>query len=155
MRLAGKLLGFKEVARRNPGTTAKNSLGLGRAPGPRSEFVRGSSTNFPFWPGGLDSGGEDDDRMLEAAVKDGDGSYPLEKEEPLLTCPPGFVRGLDFPDPISKVESSDTDDERGRGSSSLNFAELLASGESKEAHQTEPEFEPCHGNSTSCRHSSI
>lgn len=28
-------------------------MSLRRAPGPLSEAVRGSSTNYPFWPGGF------------------------------------------------------------------------------------------------------
>ena len=43
-----------QVRLENTGSNAKNSLSLRRQPGPPSEAVRGSSTNFPFWPGGMD-----------------------------------------------------------------------------------------------------
>lgn len=33
------------------GATAKNSWSLTRKPGPSNQGVRGSSTNYPFWPG--------------------------------------------------------------------------------------------------------
>jgi len=49
----GKLLHFREVPVDDIGQTAKNSMSLQRAPGPPDEAVRGSSTNFPFWPGGF------------------------------------------------------------------------------------------------------
>uniref|UniRef100_A0A8C8RM87 Ski2 like RNA helicase n=1 Tax=Pelusios castaneus TaxID=367368 RepID=A0A8C8RM87_9SAUR len=32
----------------------KNSLSFQRAPGPPAQALRGSSTNYPFWPGGMD-----------------------------------------------------------------------------------------------------
>ena len=49
----GKLLQFREVPLENMGCTAKNSMSLQRAPGPPDQAVRGSNTNFPFWPGGV------------------------------------------------------------------------------------------------------
>uniref|UniRef100_A0A670ZRN5 SKI2 subunit of superkiller complex n=1 Tax=Pseudonaja textilis TaxID=8673 RepID=A0A670ZRN5_PSETE len=47
----GELLGFKEALVDNTGLSAKNSLSFQRAPGPPSESLRGSATNYPFWPG--------------------------------------------------------------------------------------------------------
>jgi antiviral helicase SKI2 len=41
------------VAVEDIGHTAKNSMSLRRAPGLPSEGVRGSPTNYPFWPGGF------------------------------------------------------------------------------------------------------
>lgn len=49
----GKLLQFREVPVDDIVRTAKNSMSLQRAPGPPAEAVRGSSTNYPFWPGGF------------------------------------------------------------------------------------------------------
>lgn len=37
------------------GATAKNSWSLLRHPGPPDQSLRGSSTNFPFWPGQCES----------------------------------------------------------------------------------------------------
>ncbi len=47
-------MGFKEVTLSGAGSTAKNSTSLRRAPGPPDEATRGSSTNYPFWPGGFE-----------------------------------------------------------------------------------------------------
>lgn len=66
----GKLLQFREVAVDDIGHTAKNSMSLRRAPGLPSEGVRGSSTNYPFWPGGfpellLQDENEDEDSEID------------------------------------------------------------------------------------------
>ena len=58
----GEVLGFKETELTHAGTTSKNSTSLQRAPGPPDESTRGSSTNYPFWPGGFDA---DDDVVEE------------------------------------------------------------------------------------------
>uniref|UniRef100_A0A670I067 SKI2 subunit of superkiller complex n=1 Tax=Podarcis muralis TaxID=64176 RepID=A0A670I067_PODMU len=47
----GELLGFREALVDNMGLSAKNSLSFQRAPGPPVEALRGSATNYPFWPG--------------------------------------------------------------------------------------------------------
>uniref|UniRef100_A0A8C2ZDB2 SKI2 subunit of superkiller complex n=1 Tax=Cyclopterus lumpus TaxID=8103 RepID=A0A8C2ZDB2_CYCLU len=47
----GMLLDFTEVLLENTGLSAKNSLSLQRQPGPPSESLRGSNTNYPFRPG--------------------------------------------------------------------------------------------------------
>uniref|UniRef100_A0A8C2ZD79 SKI2 subunit of superkiller complex n=1 Tax=Cyclopterus lumpus TaxID=8103 RepID=A0A8C2ZD79_CYCLU len=46
----GMLLDFTEVLLENTGLSAKNSLSLQRQPGPPSESLRGSNTNYPFRP---------------------------------------------------------------------------------------------------------
>lgn len=61
----GKLLSYEEVETNSLGETAKNSLSLNRAPGAKDEGLKGSSTNFPFWPGGF----EDEKELLMSAVK--------------------------------------------------------------------------------------
>ncbi|TNN59732.1 Helicase SKI2W [Liparis tanakae] len=50
----GMLLDFTEVLLENTGLSAKNSLSLQRQPGPPSESLRGSNTNYPFRPGGME-----------------------------------------------------------------------------------------------------
>ncbi|KAG0324968.1 hypothetical protein BGZ99_001182, partial [Dissophora globulifera] len=84
--------------------TAKNSTSFSRAPGKRSDFVRGKAGYFPFTPGGLDAAeikgasvyeaekdalGMDDIDIARTIVED----FSLESEG-LLTKPPGFTRGL-------------------------------------------------------------
>ncbi|KAK3870147.1 hypothetical protein Pcinc_024603 [Petrolisthes cinctipes] len=49
----GEITGLCEIPNKDAGATAKNSLSMRRMPGPPEETVRGSSTNFPFWPGGF------------------------------------------------------------------------------------------------------
>ena len=50
--VSGELLGFyEEDIDSGVSLTAKNSCSLNRAPGPPSEALRGTTTNFPFWPG--------------------------------------------------------------------------------------------------------
>jgi hypothetical protein len=50
----GKLVEYEEVEVSCLGETAKNSLSLSRAPGAKDDGLKGSSTNFPFWPGGFE-----------------------------------------------------------------------------------------------------
>jgi hypothetical protein len=49
------LISLEEVETTEEGNTAKNSLSLTRAPGGKDDGLKGSSTNFPFWPGGFDA----------------------------------------------------------------------------------------------------
>ncbi|XP_021923108.1 helicase SKI2W isoform X2 [Zootermopsis nevadensis] len=70
------------------GHTAKNSMSLRRAPGPPSESIRGSSTNYPFWPGGFSE--------LLPLDKNVDGDAEVDFVNNLLTVPPGFERGILF-----------------------------------------------------------
>merc|ERR1712121_260846 len=50
----GHVIDWEEVRSEQAGSTARNSSSLQRAPGPPEEATRGSTTNFPFWPGGFD-----------------------------------------------------------------------------------------------------
>uniref|UniRef100_A0A671QXH1 Helicase SKI2W-like n=1 Tax=Sinocyclocheilus anshuiensis TaxID=1608454 RepID=A0A671QXH1_9TELE len=50
----GMLLDFTEVLLEDTGLSAKNSLSLQRQPGPPSESLRGSNTNYPFLPAGME-----------------------------------------------------------------------------------------------------
>ncbi|KAI8491590.1 Helicase SKI2W [Branchiostoma belcheri] len=85
----GELLGYKEVYLQDTGISAKNSLSLRRPPGPPTEATRGSSTNYPFWPGGMD---EPD----LGTVLGTEGGGDIDFENDLLSCPPGFENGVDF-----------------------------------------------------------
>ncbi|XP_078687037.1 superkiller complex protein 2-like [Branchiostoma floridae x Branchiostoma belcheri] len=85
----GELLGYKEVYLQDTGISAKNSLSLRRPPGPPMEATRGSSINYPFWPGGMD---EPD----LGTVLGTEGGGDVDFENDLLSCPPGFENGVDF-----------------------------------------------------------
>uniref|UniRef100_A0A3Q2XYG0 SKI2 subunit of superkiller complex n=1 Tax=Hippocampus comes TaxID=109280 RepID=A0A3Q2XYG0_HIPCM len=67
----GMLLDFTEVSLENTGLSSKNSLSLQRKPGPPSESLRGSNTNYPFLPGEINA-------------------------FDLLQVPPGFKAGMDI-----------------------------------------------------------
>ena len=57
--------------------TSKTSYALTRAPGPRHESVKGSSTNLPFMPGGLE---EKDDKNLVVGQEDSSVDWDDSKE---------------------------------------------------------------------------
>ncbi|KAI8918464.1 NUC185 domain-containing protein [Powellomyces hirtus] len=77
--------------------TAKNSTSFGREPAGLTDFVRGSSSNMPFAPGGLDREVQADDELLEDMAKLVANLLSFEEGE-LLFIPPGFERGLHFDD---------------------------------------------------------
>ena len=52
--------------RSNPNGSAGNSMSMLRAPDPGSS-IKGSTSNFPFWPGGLDPPVEEDINIEEVA----------------------------------------------------------------------------------------
>lgn len=83
----GEITGLREVASQDAGATAKNSLSLGRAPGPPEEVVRGSTTNYPFWPGGFPEP-EVDTEAVEAA--------DIFSPENFLTSHPRLSGGMTF-----------------------------------------------------------
>ncbi|KAF9928398.1 hypothetical protein FBU30_002396 [Linnemannia zychae] len=99
--------------------TAKNSTSFSRAPGKRTDFVRGKAGYFPFTPGGLDPQeirnpnlleiekealGMDDIDIAKTVVE----GLSLDSEE-LLTIPPGFSRGL-FSDQDATAAGSEKTD---------------------------------------------
>ncbi|GFY58082.1 helicase SKI2W [Trichonephila inaurata madagascariensis] len=52
--MTGKLLGFTEEIKDIFEGTHNTSTSLSRAPGPPEAGVKGSTSSFPFWPGGMD-----------------------------------------------------------------------------------------------------
>uniref|UniRef100_A0A3P9I6U1 SKI2 homolog, superkiller viralicidic activity 2-like n=1 Tax=Oryzias latipes TaxID=8090 RepID=A0A3P9I6U1_ORYLA len=86
----GMLLDFTEVLLENTGLSAKNSLSLQRQPGPPSESLRGSNTNYPFLPGGME------ELSLDEIRKKSELEEEIDFEKDLLKVPPGFKVGMDF-----------------------------------------------------------
>ena len=86
----GKLLGFREERLQDAGKSCKNSTSLSRPPGPASDGICGSTTNYPFWPGGLD------EPNISALKADTTESVSLDFDQELLTVPPGFKHGAKF-----------------------------------------------------------
>ncbi|GAB0092948.1 helicase SKI2W [Sergentomyia squamirostris] len=84
--ITGKVIDFVEVEIADPDSRADNSMSFQRAPdatGGGRRTVRGSSTNYPFWPGGF----EDDDEEVHGE------EFP-EQEGQLLTMAPGFSHAI-------------------------------------------------------------
>uniref|UniRef100_A0A8C2F7K1 SKI2 homolog, superkiller viralicidic activity 2-like n=1 Tax=Cyprinus carpio TaxID=7962 RepID=A0A8C2F7K1_CYPCA len=88
----GLLLDFTEVLLEDTALSAKNSLSLQRQPGPPSESLRGSNTNYPFLPAGME------ELTLEQIKKKSELEEDIDFEKDLLTVPPGLKAGVDFSD---------------------------------------------------------
>ncbi|KAK3811889.1 MAG: antiviral helicase [Benniella sp.] len=111
--------------------TAKNSTSFARAPGKRTDFVRGKAGYFPFTPGGLDQEEIKGASALEAernalGLNDVDVARALVDDlslesEGWLTVPPGFTRGM-----FSDEEDAETDAEPGADRSKFNITDILA-----------------------------
>ncbi|GFT69064.1 helicase SKI2W [Nephila pilipes] len=86
--MTGKLLGFTEEIKDIFEGTHNTSTSLSRAPGPPEAGVKGSTSSFPFWPGGMDEPWADllKKESLDASLF----------EEELLDIPPGFKCGMKF-----------------------------------------------------------
>ncbi|XP_035476382.1 helicase SKI2W [Scophthalmus maximus] len=93
----GMLLGFTEVPLENTGLSAKNSLSLQRQPGPPSESLRGSNTNYPFLPGGME------ELSLDQIKKKSELEEDIDFEKDLIRVPPGLKAGMDFTDKDAKM----------------------------------------------------
>ncbi|XP_045618795.1 superkiller complex protein 2-like [Procambarus clarkii] len=94
----GEISGLREIVNRDAGATAKNSLSMRRAPGPPEEIVRGSSTNFPFWPGGFPEPALDKKSVEE--------EFQLDRSN-YLTKHPRLSRGMDFEEPVNLIEEKE------------------------------------------------
>ncbi|KAM9838391.1 superkiller complex protein 2 [Aulostomus maculatus] len=93
----GMLLDFTEVLLENTCLSAKNSLSLQRQPGPPSESLRGSNTNYPFLPGGME------ELTLDQIKTKSELEEDIDFENDLLKVPPSLKAGMDFTDKDAKV----------------------------------------------------
>uniref|UniRef100_A0A4W5N4Q5 SKI2 subunit of superkiller complex n=1 Tax=Hucho hucho TaxID=62062 RepID=A0A4W5N4Q5_9TELE len=94
----GMLLDFTEVLLGDTGISAKNSMSLQRPPNPNpSESLRGSNTNYPFLPGGME------ELTLEQIKTKSELEEDIDFENGLLTVPPGLKVGMDFSDKDAKT----------------------------------------------------
>ncbi|KAI5065072.1 hypothetical protein GOP47_0019767 [Adiantum capillus-veneris] len=93
---------FEEVESVHHDEASHNSSSVLRKPGPPEDFVRGSTSNHPFLPGGFDVSSSFDKKHAESRVIS-DGLQVLWEGGQLLTIPPGFTRGLNLeaPEPLS------------------------------------------------------
>lgn len=93
--------GFEEVEVIHHGEAAHNSSSVLRKPGPPEDFVRGSTSNHPFLPGGFELSHTLDKGHAEGKIVS-DGLQALLEGRQLHTVPPGFTRGLNLgvPEPF-------------------------------------------------------
>jgi antiviral helicase SKI2 len=66
-----------------------------RRPGPPEDFVKGSTRNHPFLPGGFDLS-QTVEKSNKERKAESDGLRTLLEGGQLLTVPPGFSRGVTF-----------------------------------------------------------
>lgn len=97
----GMLLDFTEVLLEDTGLSAKNSLSLQRQPGPPSESLRGSNTNYPFLPAGME------ELTLEQIKNKSELEEDIDFEKDLMTVPPGLKAGMDFSDKEARNTKSE------------------------------------------------
>ncbi|XP_068603246.1 superkiller complex protein 2 [Brachionichthys hirsutus] len=97
----GMLLAFTEVLLENTDLSAKNSLSFQRQPGPPAESLRGSNTNYPFLPGGME------ELSLEQIKKKSELEEDIDFENDLLKVPPGLKVGMDFSDKDVKMAKAE------------------------------------------------
>src|ERR1700753_4325331 len=104
--LEARVTGYKEITVPANSATAKNSTSLLRKPANRADFVRGAAGFYPFAPGGLDAveaTAAFEDELLQQNGTAGkanrlDRVIDFTAEGGLLEVPPGFSRGLKFPE---------------------------------------------------------
>lgn len=53
--VTGVMSDLDEILFPHAGMTNKTSMSMLRTPGPLNEWVRGSASNVPFWPGGMET----------------------------------------------------------------------------------------------------
>ncbi|KAI8992195.1 NUC185 domain-containing protein [Mycotypha africana] len=104
----GDIIGLREVIIDDPNSTSANSTSLSRAFGSAKNFVRGTASQFPFAPGGLENEGVIVDNQSvddsENVVLDAD--FSLSASEDLYVVPPGMDRGLVFDDYEERKEET-------------------------------------------------
>ena len=94
-------------------------MSLSRAPGPPDEVTTGSTTNYPFWPGGFDLPELPSDFDISDVAKK--CLEDIEDPSKHLTCPPGFDHGLVFTLPEEKTTKSSSEKDI------INLASLITS----------------------------
>ena len=114
--LEGRVTGYKEVTVPANSATAKNSTSILRKPANRADLVRGAAGFYPFAPGGLDAveatAAYEDELLQDDAAAKASKVNKLDKvidfaaEGGLLEVPPGFSRGLRFPEKLQPDEAA-------------------------------------------------
>ncbi|KAI7903508.1 NUC185 domain-containing protein [Cokeromyces recurvatus] len=92
----GDIIGFKEDILDDPNSTCNNSTSFSRAFGSTKDFVRGSASQFPFAPGGLEAEIIEDDIVNEVELDTNIDFFDNEEANHLMMEAPGLDRGLVF-----------------------------------------------------------
>ncbi|XP_046434524.1 helicase SKI2W [Neodiprion fabricii] len=101
--ITGRIADLQEVVVKGAGENPRNSMSMSRAPGPPTEGVKGSASNFPFWPGGFD---------IPELPKDV-SSVEINFESDLRTLAKGFKSGIEFAaDNCTPKDTGDTPESR-------------------------------------------
>ncbi|KAI9307273.1 NUC185 domain-containing protein [Cunninghamella echinulata] len=98
----GNIIGYRECLQDNVSLSATNSTSFQRAFGSTKDFVRGSASQFPFTPGGLEVEVMEEKELDEGLEilnlnnKDTDMDLSFLEQIDTYTTAPGFERGLRF-----------------------------------------------------------
>ncbi|OAC97582.1 hypothetical protein MUCCIDRAFT_45570 [Mucor lusitanicus CBS 277.49] len=106
----GDIVGFREVIIDDPNLASNNSTSFSRAFGSTKDFVRGSASQFPFAPGGLDAQvivDQDDDADENNVDLDVDIDFFDFDGKDSTVIAPGLDRGLAFGDEQDSKTSKD------------------------------------------------
>ncbi|KAL7316699.1 Antiviral helicase ski2 [Mucor circinelloides] len=119
----GDIIGFKEVIIDDPNLASNNSTSFSRAVGSTKDFVRGSASQFPFAPGGLDAEVIVDQDDLDENNVDLDVDIDFfnfdGKDSKVIA--PGLDRGLAFGDEQDNEATSATNKD-----SVFNIEDMMA-----------------------------
>ncbi|PVD21624.1 hypothetical protein C0Q70_17423 [Pomacea canaliculata] len=129
----GQLLGYKEEYIPDSSKTARNSLSLNRAPCPSYSDIRGSSANFPFWPGGLD------EPLLENLGEENVSQSDLNFETDLLSIAPGLDEGMTFD--IASTETEVIGQVETLAKDTFNLADIFAQSDDLDLGDSDEELE--------------
>ncbi|ESO92823.1 hypothetical protein LOTGIDRAFT_232926 [Lottia gigantea] len=97
----GQLIGFKESGIKDIGKLANNSLSLHRTPGNNYDDIRGSTTNYPFWPGGMDE-------PIIDNINQTDSQLGLNLSTELLSTAPNMPAGMVFKEKEESIDNFNT-----------------------------------------------
>jgi len=143
---------FRETEILESKLNATNSTSILRAPSNIEDFHRGSSSHFPFMPGGVAEDREEELSPSDASspsVDDQNKFQPslLFEQGELLSCPPGLTSGMSFTDvgesaekvvhKKETVESDDQPEETTGGFTKISFDNIFGGDEEFEEFEAE------------------
>ncbi|KOC59736.1 Helicase SKI2W [Habropoda laboriosa] len=106
---------MNEVVLKSTGETAQNSMSMTRAPEPTAHYIKGNTSNIPFWPGGFDEPKMTVDSSMEE----------IDFENNLRTLAKGFSAGVIFKSDNFTVKEGTMEEQEPSGSE-RNDIEVIA-----------------------------